>query len=305
MRVITGGQPSKGGNGMMNRRRFLGVTASAYALAHFNDARAAGKLNIKLGAMGGCVMSPVTPEVFALARRIGLDGVELNIGTKVEDGKLPLADAETCDKYRAGARANQLAIAGVVLDILHRNPLKDDPLAPGFVAQGVDIARLMNARVLLIPIFGKGALKTREEMDRVGDILKEHARAAEKANLLLGLEDTISAEDNVRIMERIGSPAVRTYYDVGNSTNNGFDVLKEIRWLGGRRICQIHLKDQGYLGEGKIDFRQVFRTIRDSGYEGFANFETSAPSKDREADLRRNLLFTRKIMAEVEAGTRR
>ena len=56
-------------------------------------------------------------------------------------------------------------------------------------------------------------------MDYVGDALKELAPEAVKAGVLLGLENTISAEDNVRIMERSGSPAVQAYYDVGNSTS--------------------------------------------------------------------------------------
>src|SRR5438477_3832664 len=126
-----------------------------------------------------------------------------------------------------------------------------DPIVKRLVADSIPIARAMGVRVVLLPFFGKGALETESEMDQVGDILKELAPAAEKAGIILGLEDTISARDNVRIMDRTQSSAVLTYYDVGNSTNNGFDVVKEIRWLGSARICEVHLKDNPhYLGEG-------------------------------------------------------
>src|SRR5207247_11430994 len=114
------------------------------------------------------------------------------------------------------------------------------------------------AKVVLLPFFGRGALKTQEEMDYVADFLKEIGPEAEKSGITLGLEDTISAEDNVRILDRAKSPAVKVYYDVGNSTNNGFDILKEIRWLGKDRICEFHLKDNPkYMGEGKINFPAV------------------------------------------------
>ena len=43
--------------------------------------------------------------------------------------------------------------------------------------------------------------------EAVGDALREVAPAAEKAGVILGLENTISARDNVRIMERSKSPA--------------------------------------------------------------------------------------------------
>lgn len=166
------------------------------------------------------------------------------------------------------------------------------------MADSIPITKNLEARVILLPFFGKGALATQLEMDYVGDVLREIAPAAEKAGVILGLEDTISAEDNVRIMERSKSPAVLAYYDVGNSTQGGFDVVKEIRWLGRERICQFHLKDNPhYLGEGKIDFPQILKAIEDIGFKGFANLETDSPSNVVDDDLARNLRFVRRLMA--------
>ena len=89
------------------------------------------------------------------------------------------------------------------------------------------------------------------------------------------------------------------YYDVGNSTEAGFDIVKEIRWLGKERICQFHLKDNpNYLGEGKIEFGPIMHTIRDIGFSGYANLETDAHEQTLEADLRRNLLYIRKVMQQ-------
>jgi sugar phosphate isomerase/epimerase len=91
---------------------------------------------------------------------------------------------------------------------------------------------------------------------------------------------------------------VLTYYDVGNSSQNGFNVVEEIRWLGRDRICEVHLKDNPhYLGEGKIDFAAVLDALADIGFEKWAQLETSNPSKDVAADMGRNLAFVRKLMA--------
>ena len=60
----------------------------------------------------------------------------------------------------------------------------------------------------------------------------------------------------MRIIDRVGSPAVKVYYDVGNSTDKGRDVLKEIRTLG-KLICELHAKDGRHmLGQGRIDFKR-------------------------------------------------
>jgi sugar phosphate isomerase/epimerase len=286
------------GDYMIDRRRFclaVGIGAAA------GRATAAKKMNVRFGTMQGSLPKGEAAETFAAAKRIGLAGVEFNLGRELVDGKLPFTDPSKQQAYLDAAKANGLAIAGVVLDVFHPKPLKSDPEAPSFIDPGLEIARKMNARVLLLPFFGKAALANREEMGRCADILKEHLGAAKKAGIVMGLEDTISAEDNAWMLDRIGSAQVKVYYDIGNSTNNGFDPPKEIRWLGGKRICQIHIKDRPYLGEGKVDVVECMRAIRDSGYEGFINFETSAPSGDREADLRKNFEVARAALQKAEA----
>jgi L-ribulose-5-phosphate 3-epimerase len=237
-------------------------------------------------------------EAVALAARLGFDGVQVSLGRTPVADKLPLDDAAIQSQYLEAAKQHGIALSGTCLDILHVDHLKDNRRAQKWVADSIPITANLRAEVILLPFFGKASLMNHTEMDYVGGLLKEIAPAAEKAGVMLGLEDTISAEDNVRIMERAGSPAVKVYYDVGNSTGGGFDVVKEIRWLGAQRICQMHLKDNPhYLGEGQIDFPAVMKAITDIGFEGFANLETDCPSKSVENDMTRNLKFIRALLA--------
>jgi L-ribulose-5-phosphate 3-epimerase len=237
-------------------------------------------------------------EAVALAARLGFDGVQVSLGRTPVADKLPLDDAAIQSQYLEAAKQHGIALSGTCLDILHVDHLKDNRRAQKWVADSIPITANLRAEVILLPFFGKASLMNHTEMDYVGGLLKEIAPAAEKAGVMLGLEDTISAEDNVRIMERAGSPAVKVYYDVGNSTGGGFDVVKEIRWLGAQRICQVHLKDNPhYLGEGQIDFPAVMKAITDIGFEGFANLETDCPSKSVENDMTRNLKFIRALLA--------
>lgn len=285
----------------VSRRRFL-HSGAAIALAPAAAlAKAKPLAGLKIGVTDWNLRQTGKLQAVALAAGIGFDGVEVSLGRKPVDGKMPLDDPAVQAQYLAEAGKHNIGIAGTCLDILHVNYLKNDPLGQKWVADGIPITRRLNGRVMLLPFFGKGALTTRAEMDYVGDALKELAPEAQNAGVILGLENTISAEDNVRILERIGSKAVLVYYDVGNSTNGGFDVVKEIRWLGKDRICQMHLKDNPhYLGEGKIDFPAVIRAMADIGFAGFANLETSSPSKSIESDMRRNLGFVRGRIKEIQ-----
>jgi L-ribulose-5-phosphate 3-epimerase len=236
-------------------------------------------------------------EAVALAAELGFDGVQVSCGRKLDNDKLPLDSPELLALYRKLAAEHRIPIDGACADRLHENGLKSDKLAVRWVSDSIRITQALETKVLLLPFFGKWALSTREEMDYTGDALRELGSEAEKAGVILGLEDTISAEDNVRIMERSRSKAVLVYYDVGNSTNAGFDVVKEIRWLGKDRLCQFHLKDNpNYLGEGSIPFPAVMAAIRDIGFVGYANLETDAhPKMDVGAEMKRNLEFIRKL----------
>ena len=277
----------------VTRRMFIGTGFAALpALA------AQRGVKLRLGVPDWSLGQSAKIEAIPLAAKIGFEGVQISLGIAT-DGVLPLGDPARQKAYLDEARRAGIPLTSCRVEMLHRNYLPSrDPLAPKWIAQAIPIAKALGFKVILVPFFGDGAIKTPEEMDYVGDVLRELGPQAEKTGVVLGLEDTISARDNVRIMERSKSPAVLTYYDVGNSSQNGFNVVEEIRWLGRERICEVHLKDNPhYLGEGKIDFVAVLDALADIGFREWAQLETSNPTKNVEADMRRNLAFIRKLMA--------
>ena len=54
------------------------------------------------------------------------------------------------------------------------------------------------------------------QVDTFVAMMKEVARYAEKYGVVVGLEDWISAEDNIRLLDAIGSDYVAVYYDAHN-----------------------------------------------------------------------------------------
>src|SRR5437870_8266425 len=277
----------------LSRRSFLASAGAALTTA----ASAKRFDGLHIGVTDWNLQQTGKLEAVTLAKSLGFDGVQISLGRKPIDDKLPLDNAEVQAQYMKKSRQESIPLDGTCLDILHVNYLKNDKLGQKWVADSIPITKKLNARVILLPFFGKGALTTHEEMDYVGDALREVAPEAEKAGVILGLEDTISAEDNVRIMERAKSPAVLTYYDVGNSTEGGFPVVEEIRWLGADRICEVHLKDNPHLlGQGAIDFPAVVDALADVGFRGWAQLETDCPTGSVEKDMATNLAYIRGVM---------
>lgn len=277
----------------LTRRAWLAFSAAQFLRAATSPLRIGiTDWNLKLGA---------NPDAIPLAARLGFDGVQLSFGRKIADGKLPLDDPALIARYRSLAAENKIPIDGTCVDRLHSDGLKNGGPALRWVSDSIRLTNALGTQVLLLPFFGAQALKTVTERNYVADALRDLAPDAEKAGVILGLENENSAEENAQILERAHSTSIRVYYDVGNSTNiGGYDVEREIRWLGKDRICQIHLKDKPvFLGQGKIQFAPILRAIRDIGFTGYANLETESRPGSLDEDMRTNLAYIRDLDARL------
>lgn len=239
------------------------------------------------------------PEALAMAKRLGLAAVQVTLGVSRDGKTLPLEDKEIQKQYLSASREQNIPIDSTYIDMLHISCLKSDPNAPKWVLKGIEITKNLRAPILMTVFFGKCAVLNRAELNYVIDAFRDLTVEAQKAGVILGFENTLSGPDNRYAVDRIASPYFKVWYDVGNSTYNGYDVPSEIRMLGRERICEFHFKDKGYLGEGAVKYPPILKAIQEIGFEGYANLETTSPSGNVEADTRRNLTYLRKLMPAV------
>ncbi len=278
----------------MNRRTMLkaaaGLGCGVWASAWLTEAMAADSApRIRIGS---CRIGLLD------AQRAGLDGVEIGVGGPADT--LQIADPAVRQRYKDEMKQTGLVISSFMMGLLNSNPLASDPRGPAWLEQSIDAAKDLGAGVILVAFFGKGSLLDgdqlkRADVDVVIERLKAAAPRAKQAGVILAIENTLSAKQNLQILDRIGQESVAIYYDVGNSTRNGYDVPAEIRLLKGR-IAMLHFKDgPKYLGEGEVKFEPIAAAIRDIGYRGWIVLETSNPSKDAVADAKRNAAYIRKL----------
>ncbi len=294
-----------------SRRNFIaagaaGLTTLGLSRQHELLAYAASKgVKFKLSAPDWSLQQEGKLDAVALSKNIGFSGVQISLGHAAKGetiSKLPLSDPALQQKYLNEAKKLNCKISSLCLEIMHVNGLKSDPLGEKWLAESIPVAKALGVKVILVPFFGKWAIKQKAEQERVADIMRNVAPQAEKLGVILGLENTISARENVAIMDRSKSSAVKTYYDVGNSSKEGFDVVEEIRWLGKGRICEMHLKEtpwEKYLGEGNIiNFAKVIDALADLGFDQWAQLETSCPSKNIAADFTKNKKYIEDLIAK-------
>lgn len=290
-----------------NRRDFLrktglGITLTAFgsSILLASESRSAPRLRLSacdwsLGALG--------PEGLETAARVGLDGLEISAAADNNNpGEvLAIAGPERRKAYKEGMKKHGVVVSSVAMGLLNRFPMVSEPRAMAWAEQTITGTKDLDAKVILLAFFGKGDLRfgsgelKEKDVDTLVEQLKTLAPKAETAGVIIGLENTLSARQNLDIINRVKSGAVRVYYDIGNSTHNGYDVPEEIRLLDDR-ICQIHFKDnEGYLGEGEVSMAPVAEAIHAIGYTGWIVLETKVID-ERDADFKRNAAYTRSLL---------
>lgn len=251
-------------------------------------------VKVRLGVCDWTIGKSGDPAAFPFAAGLGLDGVQVSLNSRGES--LALAAPELRRAFLKAAERTGTAIASFAIGELNDVPLKSDPRAERWLEQGIGIARDMGIRTILVPFFGKGDLRgDAAGVDRVVSALKRLAPKAEMSGVVLALESYLSAEDHLRILERVGSPAVRVYYDVANSQEAGYDILREIRLLG-PKIVEFHAKDtKGLYGKGSVDFKAVRQAMAGSGFEGWIIIEGTQFPLGLEKSLRWDVDYLRTI----------
>jgi sugar phosphate isomerase/epimerase len=288
---------------LFTRRQMLRRSAQAAAALAFTPSlaplfAASEQPRFKIGACDWSIGKMCDPAAFAVAKQIGLEGVQVSLGTEAND--MHLRKPEMQQAYRDAAKQAGLAIASLAIGELNNVPYKSDPRTTEWVSDCVDVCQALGVRVVLLAFFGKGDLKgDKAGTDEVVKRLKAVAPKAEKAGVILGVESWLSADEHLDILDRVGSKAVQVYYDVCNSNDRGYDIYQEIRRLGRSRICEFHAKENGaLLGQGKVDFKKVRAALDDIGYRGWVQIEGAVPKGSSMLEsYQANCRFLRGVLA--------
>src|ERR671913_1287065 len=234
----------------------------------------------------------------ALARELGLDGIQVSL-TFPTDGSPHLRQPETQVAFKRAALEHGVQICSLAIGNpgKSRLPFHTNPASAILLVEAVEVARSLGTTNILLPILGDSHIDmtSQSQVDTFVAMMKEVARYAEKAGVVIGLEDWISAEDNLRLLDAIGSDFVAVYYDARNIKSRlKKDPYEEPKQLG-RRIHQIHVKNGPKLMRDTdiLDWPRLAQEYQAIGYRGWYVLETGSPSEDLIADTRANIEYVR------------
>ncbi len=224
---------------------------------------------------------------FELARHLGCDGVELDMGplgtrTLFENA---LRDDAVAARFRHVADSLGLEVGAVAMSGFYAQDLtkRDNYLALADDCFDT-MDRLGNVRVAFLPLGGCGntwstdkALR-REVVKRLHDI-GERARARGK---VVGIDTPLDAKGNLRLLKEVKSAGIAVFYKFQNALEAGADISRDLQTLGARNICAIHASntDGRWLrNDSLIDLPAIRRTLDKMGWSGWLFVERSRDVK--------------------------
>lgn len=293
----------------ISRRNFLNKTALAAitsplwgsflaACASATDEKGAPRFKLAVTDWDARVKNQPTPDVFDTAKLAGLEGIQLSAGRKDLDQTIAMTPQQlAANKLRL--QQTGLQCVSVCTDCFHRFTFWEDPKNYEYLCSAIDATAALGASNILLPLFGKkSAMNRREDGDNVkigGEIvpefqkavvakLKEVAPYAESKGVVLSLEDTISPDDNIKIIDEVNSPAVKVYFDIYNVEHYGFNTVDALKKMQKGYIGQIHIKSKSGLLDKEKEMPKnmdaVFQGILDSDYSGWLVLEYQAKPKN-------------------------
>jgi sugar phosphate isomerase/epimerase len=322
---------------MVNRRKFLEKSGSAVAAVSIGSM---GSLSgcasapesdtpfVGTPGIGICDwnLGPMCdPEQIPKAVEAHLTGIQVSLG--IDPDQILLRDPALRQRYVELGQEHGVSFHSVALGLFNTYPLADEPRSAVWLVDAIDAAAELGATNVLMAFFGNGDLRARDEngeflnesttefasfrldeakVESVVNTLVQVVPRARDAGVALGLENTVTAAQNLEIIDRVGSEWLQIYYDLGNSTGNGYDVPTELRTIGNERLCEVHLKDWGtpLLGSpgGMVDNRAAAQALRDIGYDRWLVLETSGREDRFLEDTQANVAWANETFL-TEAAT--
>lgn len=224
------------------------------------------------------------PYVCKIAAQLGLDGIELDLGDY--ERNFPLANKVIQEAYREAGKTWGIEFSAIAVNALCRHGMNNSPeseegkIARLAIRKGVEAAGALGLPLVQLPSFEDGAIRTAEDMDNLAEHLKYACDLAAEKGMLIGMENVLSIDENKMMLQHVGKPNLKIYFDMQNYfLNRGYDSVAMLEALA-QDVIEIHAKDGkvgelsgALLGTGDSRFYEQVEVIKKIQYTGWIHLE--------------------------------
>ena len=149
----------------------------------------------------------------------------------------------------------------------------------------------MGVKVAFLPLGFGGDLKNNPEIrPELVARLRVVGDMAEKDGVVIGIETSLTAKEEIELLKEIDSPGIKIYFKFQNALEAGRNLYKELKILGKERICQIHCTDTDGVTlpyNDRLDMKKVKKILDKMRWKGWLVVERSR-NKDDVRNVKKN-----------------
>ena len=228
-----------------------------------------------------------------LAKELGADGLELDIGSLGQNVSFEntLKDKKTRDLFISECNRVGIQFSSLALSAFYGQSFARRENYEQLMDECISTMQDMGIKVAFLPMGNQSDIVKEPELyPIVLERLKVVAKKAEAAGVIIGIETTLTAKEEAKLIDRINSPAIRSYVNFNAILTRNGDIIKELQTLGKDRIVQIHATNtDGFWIENDpaLDMKAVKAVLDKMGWSGWLVVERSRDTSDV-ANVKRN-----------------
>jgi sugar phosphate isomerase/epimerase/dienelactone hydrolase len=275
----------------------------------FADEIAKAKTNqrYKIGLIDLMLLKRQKLGAITLTAQLKADGVEVDmggLGTRPTFDNQLLIDSVR-NQFMQTAKENKVEIFCLAMTGYYAQSFCGRTEYIRSIEDCIKTMKLMNVKHAFLPLGVQCDMKKNPAVrDSVIARLKVAGKLAEQAGVIIGIETSLTAKEEVELLKQIGSPAIKIYFNFSNPLKEGRDLISEIKILGKDRISMIHAtnKDSVWLeNDPQIDMYKVKKCLDEIGWSGWMVIERSRDAKkasDTKYNYGANTAYLKKVFQE-------
>ena len=181
---------------------------------------------------------------FELARQVGRDGVELDMGGlgQREHFDNKLRDPKEAAHFKHVADSLGVAVGAVAMSGFYAQDITKRENYMALIEDCFDTMDRMGAAVAFLPLGGCGNDWTTDKTKRTAIVKRLHdiGEVAKLRGKRVGIDTPLDAKGNLRLLKEIKSDGIAIFYKWQTIVENGWDIPKDMKLLGAKNICAIH-----------------------------------------------------------------